>query len=258
MRRMTALGVGAVAGLTARALTKGLTGPTWVRTNYAGRNVNLRGGVAAALSASVAQAVVSPAGAIASFAGGAAGLLDDVAGDSRSRGLKGHLSALARGQITTGSLKIAGIGVGAMCAAALVVPRPRTAFDILTGTALIAGGANLVNLLDLRPGRALKVVIAGAGAAALAGSTAAAATVGAAAVALPDDLNEVTMLGDTGANAFGGTLGAALAAHPSRSLRVAATAGVVMLTLASEKVSFTKVIEATPVLNAIDMWGRRA
>ena len=47
------------------------------------------------------------------------------------------------------------------------------------------------------------------------------------------------MLGDSGANAVGALLGLRLAAVPGRAPRAALLAGIVALTLASEKVSFT-------------------
>jgi hypothetical protein len=65
------------------------------------------------------------------------------------------------------------------------------------------------------------------------------------------------MLGDCGANAVGALLGLRLAAVPGRPARARALAVVVGLTLASERVSFTRVIEATPVLRDLDRLGRR-
>ncbi len=133
---------------------------------------------------------------------GALGAYDDVFGTSASKGFKGHLSALRQGQVTSGAVKILGIGATGLAAAALTC---RNVVDIAVDGALIAGSANLANLFDLRPGRAIKVgLLAGAP---LAGSPLAAVPLGAAAALLPDDLAERAMLGDTGANALGALLG---------------------------------------------------
>ena len=243
----------------------------WERRNYADRPVSLLGGLSQAVGLSGALLAARPPGraaALAAASAGALGGVDDLTereADRHVKGLRGHLTALRQGQVTTGALKIVGIGTGALLAS-LALPRGRSgsmagrAVHHLSGAALIAGSANLLNLFDLRPGRALKVA-GGLGAAiSLAGGPGApvAATVaGAAAAGLRDDLTERTMLGDTGANALGATIGTALAAHPSRTLRGSALAAVVGLTLLSEKVSFSRVIEATPVLDAVDRWGRR-
>ena len=135
---------------------------------------------------------------------------------------------------------------------------------------LIAGGANLLNLFDLRPGRATKVallsaaLIAAGGAAAggrdqerLAALAAVAAPAGAALALLPEDLGERAMLGDAGANALGALLGAAAARSLPRPARIGALGVVAALTVASEQVSFTRVIAATPPLHWLDMLGRR-
>jgi hypothetical protein len=80
---------------------------------------------------------------------------------------------------------------------------------------------------------------------------------GAAGVLLADDLDERVMLGDAGANAVGALLGLAVVARSGPVVRGALLAGIGGLTLASEKVSFTKVIEQTPVLRELDALGRR-
>jgi hypothetical protein len=126
---------------------------------------------------------------------------------------------------------------------------------------VIAGTANLFNLLDLRPGRAIKAgllvsapLVVGGGT----GSGVAAGAAGAAAGLLPADLDEEIMLGDAGANALGALLGTALAARTGTAGRAALLAGIAALTAASEKVSFTQVIGRTPVLRELDALGRRA
>lgn len=299
-------GIGVCASLGYVLRRKHIKASQWERTNFHGATVSLRGGVAMA-GASVASAAVASVlsdqpraalgGAVAALGGGLAGYIDDVDqgahdGGKVAKGLKGHLGALAHGQVTTGVIKIAGIGASALAASALVGSKATSVggkvSDLALNTVLIAGTANLANLLDLRPGRALKATVlvatplsyfscaaaktpaSGASGAASATPAAPASASGASAqrllasglnaaaiTALVEDLQETTMLGDTGANAAGALLGTSLAANDSWKLRLGTALGVVGLILASEKVSFSKVIAANPALNWLDQLWRR-
>jgi UDP-N-acetylmuramyl pentapeptide phosphotransferase/UDP-N-acetylglucosamine-1-phosphate transferase len=255
------LGLAGAAALDARP-----AGAPWRRTNHAGREVTLLGGPALALAATAGAVAGAPAGtrAAAALVGTVSGLVggyDDLAGarpeQARDKGLAGHLRALRAGRVSAGAVKVAGIGASA-AAAALLTRSDRGLADAVVTTGLVAGTANLVNLLDLRPGRAAKAA-ALAAAAGLGGPSGAlvAGPLGASLAVLPADLRERVMLGDCGANAVGALLGLRLAAVPGRPARAGALAAVVGLTLASERVSFTRVIEATPGLRELDRLGRR-
>jgi hypothetical protein len=263
---------------------------TWSRTNHRGEPVTLLEGPAVAAGA-VAGVLAAPGltgrgrGALLVAGAGAAALgsYDDLAGSGSRRGFRGHLGALRRGELTTGAVKIAGIGATGLAASMLLgapgagvdgqrgarrhgqarppgSPAALAAADVVINAGLIAGGANLLNLFDLRPGRAIKVAL-GTGtllaAASRPGRAAVAAPLGAAAALLGEDLGERAMLGDGGANALGALLGTAAAASLPRPARAATLAVIVGLTAASEVVSFTKVIQNTPPLNWLDMLGRR-
>ena len=178
-----------------------------------------------------------------------------ISGDRR--GFRGHVGALMQGEVTTGAVKLGGIGATGLVSACLAGGSP---VDVVLNAGLVAGGANLLNLFDLRPGRATKVAVAAGGLLAVSSASAAecaAPAVGAALALLPEDLGERAMLGDSGANALGAMLGAAAAVSLPRPARLAILAGIAGLTAASEKVSFTKVIERTPALHWLDMLGRR-
>src|ERR1700744_1393301 len=264
-----------IAAAAARAAYTALTrnppgGATqWTRTNHRGEPVTLLEGPAVAASGTAA-ALVAPglngrsraALAVAAAGAGVFGGYDDIAGSGAKRGFKGHLGALAHGEITTGSVKLGGIGATSLAAAALT---GGPAVDVAINAALVAGSANLLNLFDLRPGRAIKVTLAAGlpigftqltrpGAAR---PCAVAVPIGAAAALLPEDLGERAMLGDSGANALGAMLGTAAAGSLSRRSRVAMLAGITALTAASEVVSFPKVIQRSPPLHWLDMLGRR-
>jgi UDP-GlcNAc:undecaprenyl-phosphate/decaprenyl-phosphate GlcNAc-1-phosphate transferase len=235
------------------------------RTNHRGETVTLLEGPIAVLGALAGVAAgrsdgrVKAAALLAGSVSGAVGAYDDLAGATDTKGFRGHLTALRRGEVTSGAVKILGVGAAGLAAAALL-PRRSKGFgavvEIVADGALIAGTANLANLLDLRPGRALKGITALSAPVVLGGGPAA-AVVGAAVASAPSDLGERSMLGDCGANGLGAITGTALASALPRPLKVLALGAVVALNLASEKVSFTKVIANTPVLDKIDQWGRR-
>jgi UDP-N-acetylmuramyl pentapeptide phosphotransferase/UDP-N-acetylglucosamine-1-phosphate transferase len=278
-RRLLVIGAGAVAARAAMtAISRSAAATALERTNHAGDLVSLKEGPAAAIGATTGAALGARTGshaaaALAAGLGcGAVGLYDDMVGarpQHKAKGLKGHLTALTQGRVTSGAVKIVGAGLSGLVAAALVDSgrtKPITGGALgavahtMLGAGVIAGTANLMNLLDLRPGRALKVAAAVTGPLSAASDTSggiAAGTLGAAGALMPEDLGEQTMLGDCGANAIGALMGLSAAARSGPLLRGVILTGVTALILTSEKVSFTKVIADTPILRELDEFGRK-
>ena len=247
------------------------------RSNFRGRKLPVGGGLVlvVAVQAGVAGLVAwriaisefpglrpaDLAGVMAVLGFGLLGFIDDLLGGSGVRGLRGHLREAVGGRITTGMLKLAGgFTVALLCVA--VVTRGsavQTGIDVL----LVAAAANLANLFDLAPGRAIKVAIPVFVALVLAwGSGPAllvpAVVVGAALALLVPDLRERIMLGDTGANPLGAVLGLAVVVSGTASMRVAVCAVVVLLNVLSEFVSFGRLIDRVPPLRLADRIGRRS
>jgi len=349
----------AVAARVTAEVLAAVDPPALRRTAASGRVVPLAAGPAVALGLMAAAAAAEvraaghPAGGaehlaartagrarahadaslVAVAAAGAAGLLDDlaerrVAGREPDRGLRGHLRALGSGRVTTGLVKVVGIGLGALVAAGVLAGaapddpgvargpvhrparpgrgrRPGSAVRLLGDGVLVAGTANVVNLFDTRPGRAAKVTALAAAVALAATSrqagvgrgpvgigcattachaTAAGGGRSSAAVAaagarspvpvssrslpfpglvgvllatVPGDLRGRWMLGDCGANALGAALGVAVAATGGPGLRAGWLVCVLALTAASERISFSTVIDRHRVLTALDRLGQR-
>lgn len=257
------------------------------RTNFRGEPVTLAEGVevAGALSAGALVGFGVPSSGAAALVG-AVGLADDIvepmlmrnAETAPPKGLKGHLGALAHGQLTTGNIKILGIAVAANVLArecervrgrgesdASFGGSALAVFDRGLDTVLIAASANLANLFDVRPSRALKatsigVLIALCGPAREEASRSrkalAAAHAAATLLTAPRDFGARGMLGDAGANVLGANAGTLAALSSSRAFRAAAASVAVGLTLVSERVSFTRIISSSEFLSAIDEWGR--
>lgn len=266
-RVLSAAAAAAVSRTAYDALRTGPTAARWQRTNHRGEPVTLAQGPAVALG-SLVGGVTAPGLPLAQRAastmaiGGASalGMVDDLTGATDVKGLRGHLGALRNGEVTTGTVKLFGLAATGLAAGALARRGRGGVVDALLAGAVVAGSANLANLLDLRPGRATKAFVA-VSVASLAsdrtsGSVLAGPT-GAALALLPEDLAERSMLGDTGANALGAAWGVAAASDMSRSALAATLTALVGLTVASERVSFSEVIERTPVLRDLDRLGRR-
>ena len=226
----------------------------WTRQNHRGSPVSLLSGPALALAAGLSARPPLPASVVAAAGAAAVGAYDDVVGarqeQRQDKGLRGHAAALRQGRVSAGAVKAVGIGAVGLLSARLGAPS-RRAVDVVVDGALVAVAANLLNLFDLRPGRALKVGVLAAAAVDAPGPA------GAALALLPGDLRERTMLGDAGANALGAVLGLALVVgHDARRTRLTALVAGSALTLLSESVSYSRVIDAAPPLRALDRLGR--
>jgi UDP-N-acetylmuramyl pentapeptide phosphotransferase/UDP-N-acetylglucosamine-1-phosphate transferase len=206
------------------------------------------------------------------------GLIDDTLGEDRAgaitplgslppsgsstrptrRGWRGHGRAALRGELSTGTLKAAGsLGLALFTMSFEGLSKPR--WLLAVGVLVLA--TNVFNLLDLRPGRAIKAfVLLGAGL--TLGSLevrplwSIGLFVAPALVAGLYDLRERAMLGDTGANLIGALAGLWLVLTLSQTGQLIALALLVAITLYGELRSISALVERTPALRALDSFGR--
>jgi UDP-N-acetylmuramyl pentapeptide phosphotransferase/UDP-N-acetylglucosamine-1-phosphate transferase len=185
------------------------------------------------------------------------GLVDDVLGGKGPRGWRGHLGALGEGHITSGILKAL---AGGLLGLGLAVSRPSSpAFWALdaVGFALFT---NAPNLLDVRPGRALKgFFLAYLGLLAWQGPWSlsfSAPLLGGLLVYAGQDLRGRVMMGDVGSNALGAALGFIFVMGPP-----AGKPWVVLFLLLyhylAERHSLSRLIEGLPLLRWADGLGTR-
>jgi hypothetical protein len=178
----------------------------------------------------------------------------DLAGTVATKGFRGHLRALAHGELTTGMVKLVwGVLIG-------FIVSPGSIAGSVRGGLIIAAAANVANLFDRAPGRVIKVSLLGAAVVALLGApgwhlTGPMLVVGAGLGLLIPDLRERCMLGDTGANVLGAAVGfgVVIAAGPTGEL--IALAVLVALNALSEVLSFSRVIDRVPPLRMLDRLG---
>ncbi len=177
------------------------------------------------------------------------GVLDDWLGGTGPRGWPGHLGSLGRGSLSTGLVKLYLGGLLGLLTALLL---GRSGAQLLADAALFALAMNSVNLLDLRPGRAIYYFVFALGATSFfrsgfSGEPLLLMCAVAALGYLPWDQSAKVMLGDSGANAIGAVLGLGLVAAEPAALRLPAGAALVAFQILGELV---------PISRALDgIWG---
>ena len=186
-----------------------------------------------------------------------AGALDDLIGNRDVSGLKGHFKSLFKGELTTGGFKAL---FGGFVGLVVSVCISKDIVDIIVNTLVIALSTNLMNLFDLRPGRAIKayLVIIIPIFFTLTGYIQILPL-----LILPNvlayfntDLKARAMMGDTGSNVLGISIGVLMALGYDIKVRVCWLVFLVLMHLITEKFSLTKIIEKNRVLKFIDNLGR--
>lgn len=186
------------------------------------------------------------------------GLLDDYR-TGPGRGLVGHMRELLHGRITTGMGKLGAAVFASFLVATALGSR---GLRLILAIPFIAGTTNLWNLLDVRPGRALKYFIVALGFVALIDWRFAfhlyliPAALGASIALLALDLRERAMLGDSGSNILGFVVGiACFRLIPTWGLGLSLVL-VLLLHVVAETVSLSRIIDAMPPLSWFDRLGR--
>lgn len=187
-----------------------------------------------------------------------AGVIDDALGNRGVTGLKGHFKALCKGHLTTGAFKaIMGLMVGFLISVTVTEDLAR----IAVGTLVIALSTNFMNLLDLRPGRTLKMFLF---IGFLMFCTCSAferqlmtLVLPAALIYFKLDVKAKSMMGDAGSNLLGISIGIFFVLFYSLKVQIIWLVAMILIHLIAEKFSITKIIEKSKILNGIDKLGRK-
>lgn len=186
------------------------------------------------------------------------GIIDDLIGSKDIKGFKGHITSLLNGTLTTGGLKAI---VGGISALVISLSIYNSIIELVTDLILISLFTNLINLFDLRPGRAIKTFLV---AALLLLYTSERfefeiiifLAIGITLIYLPLDLRGKGMLGDVGSNSLGFTLGVYCAYTMSLRYKVIYCLFLIVLHILSEFYSYSRIIENNKVLKYLDDLGK--
>ncbi|HBG15288.1 MAG TPA: hypothetical protein DDW93_00780 [Firmicutes bacterium] len=196
---------------------------------------------------------------------GLLGLADDFLKNNHEKGFRQHLTMLWQGKLTSGGLKaLFGLLFSLIFAVGVWLSTGQRWWLLFPHTLVGALAPNIVNLFDLRPGRAIKVFLLGLVILLLSSYLSkgvnpmlylSAPVLGGVLAYFPLDLKGRGMLGDTGANFLGGVFGGLGILEGSILLWIILLIFVVLQIIA-EKISFTKLIEKYSFLKFFDDLGR--
>ncbi|MFV8827983.1 hypothetical protein [Alkalihalobacterium sp. APHAB7] len=187
------------------------------------------------------------------------GLVDDVMGDKRTKGLKGHIRKfIQEGTFSTALLKLTGTFMLAYIWISLMVPA--TVEQWIRYSLILILTPHVMNLFDTRPLRVWKVSLLHV------------------AIFLPYvvvnvpfayylfllsffflfyvlDGHAVAMLGDNGATLIGGILAIVTVLYAPILQQYIVIILLILLTVIAERISFSKWIEKHPIMKRVDQWG---
>lgn len=193
------------------------------------------------------------------FTVGMLGFIDDILGDRRDSGFRGHFRRLKEGKLTSGALKAIGGFSVALIVAGIYSD---TILIIILNALVLALSINTFNLLDLRPGRAIKIFLLAAVLIFIA--TYRAPVWGLWAFALPPilvlfwaDLTEQSMLGDTGSNILGAIIGLTLIVALNWQIKLVILILMALFHYYTEKHSLTELVMRIRILRKFDELGTR-
>lgn len=190
------------------------------------------------------------------------GFIDDQLGDKKTQGLIGHFRCLLEGRLTTGGLKALG---ASLIGLVVVIYSTKNFSQAVVSWFTLLLVTNFINLLDLRPGRALKFFSVALILLFFLSPWRSLPTWYLAIPILPLlffyfplDLSAATMLGDTGANLLGGLLGFFIIQIVGFWGQVVIFFILALVHLYSERYSISALIEKNSVLTWLDQLGREA
>lgn len=193
----------------------------------------------------------------ASIAMSFVGIIDDSLGNRGVTGLIGHFKALFKGSLTTGAFKAL---LGGFVGLTLAVTLSKSIPNIIVATLVVALSTNMMNLFDLRPGRAIKAYVILAIIIFLASAKfnreVMMLIVPAVLAYFYFDLRALTMMGDTGSNVLGVSIGVFIVSSFDLPVQLVSLVLLVAIHVLTEKFSLTKIIENNKFLNYVDKLGR--
>lgn len=244
-----------------------------VRKNYQGIDIPVSAGITfpmSVMTVSIVYALLSKYDAgfhiflLGIMAISFLGFIDDILGQRDAMGFKGHFGALFKGRLTTGGLKALGGGLIAFFLAFFLAGTDSFGYgwaDIILNTLIIALFTNMLNLFDLRPGRAVKayfvfliiIILLAAG---KVNWLLIAPISGAVIYYFATDLKARAMMGDAGSNVLGLSLGYISVTSLPLPVRAGLLLFLIGIHIYTEKYSLSKTIEKVSVLKVIDELGR--
>ena len=193
----------------------------------------------------------------ASIAMSFVGIIDDSLGNRGVTGLIGHFKALFKGSLTTGAFKAL---LGGFVGLTLAVTLSKSIPNIIVATLVVALSTNMMNLFDLRPGRAIKAYVILAIIIFLASAKfnreVMMLIVPAVLAYFYFDLRALTMMGDAGSNVLGVSIGVFIVSSFDLPVQLVSLVLLVAIHVLTEKFSLTKIIENNKFLNYVDKLGR--